>query len=125
MMREKIPTVDFTSLHQDIAAVMFFNNIYPRADEYFNSLKAKMSGKLSQTLMELDSEIMILQQHEKEMNELKIKCETLEHRNSELSEKVHTCERKNILIETEKNELSGQVETLQLKMGEMSSQKDA
>lgn len=77
LLREKVNSSDFLVLEQDIMTVLFFNSIYNKADDYFRILRSKISSALSKSLISIDSEITVLQEHQKHVNELKEKCLSL------------------------------------------------
>lgn len=115
MLKEKVEGVDFTVLEQDVTTVLFFNRIYNKADDYFRILRSKIISSLSKSLIDIDSEIAVLQEHQKKLNELHNQCETFQKKAEFFEASAETLKKKveiseeNLTAEKQKYQLDTEV----------------
>lgn len=63
--------VDVTAFEQDVSAVLFFKNIYNKSDYFFKLVRSSISSALTKLILNLDTEITILEEQEKLAKEMK------------------------------------------------------
>lgn len=87
-MIKKSVNIDLTTFEQDVSAVLFFKNIYNKSDYYFKLVRSSISSSLTKLILNLDTQILILEEQEKKMKELKQLGEESEKKAKNLAEEI-------------------------------------
>lgn len=84
----EVADINMTELEQDVSAVLFFKEIYNKSDFYFKIFRSTLSSALSKVLLQIDSEITVLREHQQKYQELQSKFEKSMGENKALSQKI-------------------------------------
>ena len=72
VIRDNI-SIDLISFEEDISAVLFFKDIYDKTAFYFKIVRASLASEISSVILKVDSEIAVLQEERRKMEEIERK----------------------------------------------------